>query len=227
MISMSIEKKKEYQERSRQKQLAKMNSVEYKEKQFKKALLTQENANEKARNKQLAIYKSGPPAQVKSKKPKPPKPPKAPKPPKPPKAIKQPKLLVSPSKQRKPIKSKGLVGVTRTRAEVELHDIMAALGCICCIKQGLISPFSGTLVSIHHMNGRTAPGCHLKVLPLCAWHHDMPIPKDNPQYSKYLNVFPIHAKGAEGGRVPWEKVNGTQEALLLEVLAYIGIDVAA
>ena len=56
---------------------------------------------------------------------------------------------------------------TRTPAEVKLHDQLAALGCIACMKDGRYNPH----VSIHHVDGRTKPGCHLLVLPLCGPHH--------------------------------------------------------
>jgi hypothetical protein len=54
-----------------------------------------------------------------------------------------------------------------TKAEKELWSRMAALGCIACRLDGRIN----TYVSIHHLDGRTKPGCHLKVLPLCGPHH--------------------------------------------------------
>jgi hypothetical protein len=41
------------------------------------------------------------------------------------------------------------------------------VGCIACYLDG----HSNTSVSIHHIDGRTKPGCHSKVLPLCAGHH--------------------------------------------------------
>lgn len=189
MIVVSIEKKKQYQEKARLKQLAKLNSPEYKLKQRQKAEAAYEKAKQKAKSKP----QNSNPAQHK------------------------------PQKPKKQLKSKGLLGTTRTRAEVELHDKMASLGCICCIKQGLILPFSGSAVSIHHFDGRTKEGCHKKTLPLCAWHHDTPIPTDSPYFNKYPNVFPIHAKGSIGGKVPWENINGKQEDLLLEVLSYLGI----
>ena len=44
---------------------------------------------------------------------------------------------------------------------------VAALGCIACRKDGLFNDF----VSIHHVDGRTKPGAHYKVLPLCGPHH--------------------------------------------------------
>lgn len=48
-----------------------------------------------------------------------------------------------------------------------MWDRLAQLGCIACMKDGHYNPH----VSIHHVDGRTKPGCHEKVLPLCGPHH--------------------------------------------------------
>ncbi|MOA46128.1 hypothetical protein D3C78_1686050 [compost metagenome] len=59
-------------------------------------------------------------------------------------------------------------GRTPTRHEKHLHDRLASeVGCIACRKDGI----RNMQVSIHHIDGRTKPGAHLKVLPLCAGHH--------------------------------------------------------
>lgn len=58
-------------------------------------------------------------------------------------------------------------GCKPTAAEKRLHDQLATLGCIACRMDGIYQP----AVSIHHIDGRTKPGAHLKVLPLCAGHH--------------------------------------------------------
>lgn len=58
-------------------------------------------------------------------------------------------------------------GSTPTVAERGLWDALADLGCIACLKDGRFNP----VVSIHHIDGRTKPGAHSKVLPLCAGHH--------------------------------------------------------
>lgn len=55
----------------------------------------------------------------------------------------------------------------RTKAEKEYHDAVASLGCIACAIDGN----QNDLVSIHHCDGRTKKGAHMKVLPLCAGHH--------------------------------------------------------
>ena len=54
-----------------------------------------------------------------------------------------------------------------TAAEKLLWTRLAALGCVACKKDGNFN----THVSIHHVDGRTKPGCHQLVLPLCAGHH--------------------------------------------------------
>lgn len=58
-------------------------------------------------------------------------------------------------------------GSTPSKAERELWDALASLGCAACRKDGI---FNGH-VSIHHIDGRTKPGAHRKVLALCAGHH--------------------------------------------------------
>lgn len=58
-------------------------------------------------------------------------------------------------------------GSTPSKADRELWDALASLGCCACRKDGIFN----SLVSIHHIDGRTKPGAHRKVLPLCAGHH--------------------------------------------------------
>lgn len=58
-------------------------------------------------------------------------------------------------------------GRTPTKAEKQLHDRIASLGCIACLLDGRQNP----VVSIHHIDGRTKPEAHRQVLPLCAGHH--------------------------------------------------------
>lgn len=58
-------------------------------------------------------------------------------------------------------------GRTPSVAERRFHDRLASLGCIACRIDGNHNP----MVSIHHIDGRTKPGAHMRVLPLCAGHH--------------------------------------------------------
>jgi len=87
-----------------------------------------------------------------------------------------------------------------TAEEQVFWDLLAGLGCIACMKDGVYQP----LVSIHHVDGRTKPGCHKLVLPLCAGHH-----QDGTGENKSL--IAIH---------PWkrrfEARYGTQEELMAE-----------
>ena len=47
-------------------------------------------------------------------------------------------------------------------------DLADNVGCIACYKEAGI--YNG-YVSIHHIAGRTKPGAHMLVLPLCSSHH--------------------------------------------------------
>jgi|GEM_PF-1100623 len=116
---------------------------------------------------------------------------------------------------RKPIKSKGLAGKSVSSSEKALHNKMAAVGCIACINAGITTAGEGSYVSVHHCDGRTKPYAHEHCLGLCQWHHDTPMTKE--MQALYPDVFPIHAKGAEGGKALWEKVNGTQEELIMQL----------
>jgi hypothetical protein len=92
-------------------------------------------------------------------------------------------------------------GKTPTKAEKALWGRMADLGCIACRKDG-----QHTLeVSIHHIDGRTKPGAHGKVLPLCAGHH-----QDGTGRPGLIAVHPWKAR--------FEAEYGRQEDLLAEVM---------
>lgn len=91
-------------------------------------------------------------------------------------------------------------GRTPTAEEKRHWSRVAALGCIACRKDGLHNP----LVSIHHVDGRTKPGAHMLVLPLCAGHH-----QDGTGAPGLIAVHPWKAR--------FEQKYGTQESLLQEV----------
>lgn len=91
----------------------------------------------------------------------------------------------------------------RTEKEKAYHDRLAALGCIACMKDGHFNPH----VSIHHVHGRTAPGCHMQVLPLCGPHH-----QDD---GTALAVHPWKTR--------WEARYGNQDDLIIEVQKILGI----
>lgn len=55
-----------------------------------------------------------------------------------------------------------------TKAEKAYHDRLCTLiGCIACRIDGVPNFW----VSVHHIKGRTKPGCHKLVFPLCGGHH--------------------------------------------------------
>ena len=59
-------------------------------------------------------------------------------------------------------------GRSVSRVEKRFHDALCSVvGCIACRLDGA----TNFHVSIHHVFGRTKPGAHLMVLPLCAGHH--------------------------------------------------------
>ena len=93
-------------------------------------------------------------------------------------------------------------GTTPTKADKALWQALAAYGCIACRKDGTINRH----VSIHHIDGRTKPGAHRKVLPLCAEHHQtggMDAPAIHPWKARF------------------EQRYGRQEDLLAEMLGEI------
>ena len=95
-------------------------------------------------------------------------------------------------------------GKTRTTSEKSLQDRIAQLGCIACLKDGVFND----QVSIHHINGRTKPEAHTKVLPLCAGHH-----QDGTGYAGLIAVHPWKKR--------FEQRYGGQYVLLDEVMRMI------
>jgi len=88
-------------------------------------------------------------------------------------------------------------GKTPTKPEKEFHDRLASLGCIACFMDGRYMEE----VSIHHMEGRTRAGAHMKVLPLCAGHH-----QDGTGIPGLVAVHPWKAR--------FEKLYGRQSEIL-------------
>lgn len=121
------------------------------------------------------------------------------------------------AKVRKPMKSKGPRKMPKpsgknlrskqlavTSEEKVLWDRLAALGCIACMKDGNYQPH----VSIHHVDGRTKPGCHKLVLPLCAGHH-----QDGTGVPGLIAVHPWKAR--------FEKIYGAQLDLVAECMELV------
>ena len=92
-----------------------------------------------------------------------------------------------------------------TKAEKQHWDKVAQLGCIACRIDGYRNP----LVSIHHIDGRAKKGAHMKVLPLCAGHHQNGTGNDK-------NMIAVHPYKAR-----FEAEYGKQEELLAKVMKMI------
>lgn len=84
-----------------------------------------------------------------------------------------------------------------TKEERAYWDRLAMLGCIACRIDGRYNP----IVSIHHIDGRTKPGAHKKVLPLCSGHHQNGTGNDK----SLIAVHPFKRR--------FENAYGTQEQL--------------
>lgn len=89
-------------------------------------------------------------------------------------------------------------GRSPNKAEKQFHDQLAALGCIACYLDGHYTEE----VSIHHIEGRTKPGAHLNVLPLCAGHY-----QDGTGIPGLVAVHPWKRR--------FEQLYGKQEEILL------------
>ncbi|EOY7940702.1 Ref family protein [Escherichia coli] len=108
------------------------------------------------------------------------------------------------------IKSRGLKGRTPTAEERRIANALGALPCIACYMHGVIS----NEVSLHHIAGRTAPGCHKKQLPLCRWHHQHAAPAEVRE--KYPWLVPVHAVGVVGGKKEFTLLNKSEMELLAD-----------
>lgn len=111
-----------------------------------------------------------------------------------------------PVKPPKSMKSRGMKGRPPTAGESRFMDAIAKLGCIACRKDG----WENLDVSVHHIDGRTKPGAHLLVLPLCAGHHQAGAGA-NPAL---IAVHPDKAR--------FEAQYGAQRELLAECIELIG-----
>jgi len=90
-------------------------------------------------------------------------------------------------------------GKPPNKAEKQFHDRLAVIGCIACRKGGWFNP----VVSIHHIDGRTKPGAHMLVIPLCAGHHQ--------QGTGAAGIIAVHPYKAQ-----FERMYGSQLELLAE-----------
>jgi len=97
-------------------------------------------------------------------------------------------------------KEKGMAlrGRTPNKKEIAHMSKVADLGCIVCRNNGFITP-----AEIHHTEGKTQKNAHLKVLPLCFYHHRMGGDKNPISRHPHKKLF--------------EEAYGTEKELLEQV----------
>lgn len=104
--------------------------------------------------------------------------------------------------------SRGLKGRSLTAEEKRYQEAIAKLPCAACALHGVHSP----VIVLHHIDGRTAPDAHKKVLPLCNWHHQYAAPIEMRRLYPWL--IPVHADGITGGKSEFTRLNASEAALL-------------
>lgn len=115
------------------------------------------------------------------------------------------------TKLPKPMKSRGMKGRAPTAMEAWFMDRMGTLPCICCLKDG----WENREISLHHIDGRTKPGAHFLVIPLCSQHHQ----QDDSDPRGRVSVH--------GRKATFQARYGMQMDLLAECMAMLGITEAS
>lgn len=110
-----------------------------------------------------------------------------------------------PPKLPKPMKSRGMKGRPPTAEEARFMDRMGTLPCIACQKDGQ----TNHTISLHHIDGRTKPGAHFLVLPLCGPHHQQD------------DTDPRGRMSLHGHKKPFQARYGTERELLAECIAML------
>lgn len=95
-----------------------------------------------------------------------------------------------------------------TKADKERGVKLRDLGCIVCLLEGL----GETPPAIHHIDGKTKPGCHQKTLGLCKNHHQI---KDNEKPQRWISRH-------GDGRHAFEEAYGDEYWLLEQTNQLIG-----
>lgn len=94
----------------------------------------------------------------------------------------------------------------KTKADQQHLDRVAALGCVVCRNLN----YGETPAEIHHCSagtGLSVRASHRRVIPLCPPHHRTG----------------GHGVAIHAGRRTWEEKYGTEEELLTQTLAELGI----
>lgn len=202
------EKQARAQQRQREKKAAKLADPEYRQQQYAKQKATSSRmitrqiekrnspewiAEQRAKAVKRAVSAS---ERLKEKKPAP----------------------VTPKRQtRASASGRGLKGRTPTAAERVVMNALGKLPCIACLQHGKES----TLISLHHIEGRTKPGAHLLLLPLCDHHHQHAAPAH--VRAEFPWLVPVHADGITGGKAEFSRHNGTERELMNKAYSLAGI----
>ncbi len=101
-------------------------------------------------------------------------------------------------------------GRAPNKDEKEFMDKMCEIGCIVCLNLDYETPE----VTPHHMEGKTRPGAHYKIIPLCSNHHQVPDIK-----GRWVSR---HGPGKNTGKALFEEEYGTEEELYSQCLEILG-----
>jgi hypothetical protein len=102
--------------------------------------------------------------------------------------------------------SRGLKGRAPTAAEQRFMALAGAQPCMACEIDG----WRNHVVSLHHIDGRTKPGAHFQVLPLCPPHHQQD------------DTDPMQRVSLHGRKATFTARYGTEAELLARLHARLG-----
>ena len=112
------------------------------------------------------------------------------------------------ARTRRPATSRGMKGRPPTAEEKRFMDRLGKLPCIACRKDG----WENHKISLHHIDGRTKPGAHFLVLPLCGPHHQ----QDDTDPRRRISLH--------GRKATFQARYGTERELLAECLDALHIE---
>jgi hypothetical protein len=107
--------------------------------------------------------------------------------------------------------SRGMKGRAPTAEEQRFMDKAGQFPCMACTVDGI----HNTEISLHHTDGRTKPGAHFKVLPLCAPHHQQD------------DTDPLRRPSVHGRKATFTARYGTEAELVDQLHMMIEAEVAA
>lgn len=103
--------------------------------------------------------------------------------------------------------SRGMKGRTPTAAERAFMEAAGKVPCLACTIDGRHNP----VISLHHIDGRTKPGAHFLVLPLCGPHHQ----QDDSD--------PLQRPSVHGRKATFTARYGTELELLAKLRSLLGL----